>query len=70
MADKVTHLRQPKPCPICSKPSVQAYHPYCSVRCADVDLNRWLKGTYVIPGKPADDADESEGLFDLDDQDK
>lgn len=46
--------RSPKPCPICSKPSVKAFHPFCSARCADVDLGRWLKGNYVIPGKPID----------------
>lgn len=57
----VTRLRTPKPCPICGKPSVQQFHPFCSARCADVDLNRWLKGSYVIPGNRSDDdADESE----------
>jgi endogenous inhibitor of DNA gyrase (YacG/DUF329 family) len=43
-------------CPVCGKPRSQDYHPFCSKRCADVDLGRWLKGTYVIPGEP--DADE------------
>ncbi|KKB10775.1 hypothetical protein VE25_16225 [Devosia geojensis] len=38
-----------KPCPICGKPSVEKYRPFCSKRCADVDLNRWLSGSYVIP---------------------
>jgi uncharacterized protein len=46
---KVTNLRPRKPCPICGKPSAQAYHPFCSARCADVDLNRWLSGTYAVP---------------------
>lgn len=55
MADNVTHLRRPKPCPICAKPSVQAFHPFCSARCADVDLNRWLTGSYVIPAKHEED---------------
>jgi hypothetical protein len=40
-------------CPVCSKPAVQGFKPFCSKRCADVDLNRWLKGGYVIPGPPA-----------------
>ena len=40
-----------KTCPICGKPSVEAFKPFCSKRCADVDLNRWLSGTYVIPAK-------------------
>jgi hypothetical protein len=45
-----------KPCPICGKPAVEASMPFCSERCRDVDLNRWLSGSYAIPGKP--DADE------------
>ena len=46
-------------CPICQKPTVRAYRPFCSRRCADVDLGRWLKGTYAIPAEPAEaDPDE------------
>lgn len=37
-------------CPICGKPRDPRYHPFCSKRCADVDLHRWLKGSYLIPG--------------------
>jgi endogenous inhibitor of DNA gyrase (YacG/DUF329 family) len=37
-------------CPICGKPRSERYDPFCSKRCADVDLHRWLKGSYVIPG--------------------
>lgn len=37
-------------CPICSKPAQKPYSPFCSRRCADVDLSRWLKGSYAIPG--------------------
>ncbi|MET3926683.1 DNA gyrase inhibitor YacG [Devosia sp. 2618] len=40
-----------KKCPICGKPSVEAFRPFCSKRCADVDLNRWLTGSYVIPAR-------------------
>jgi endogenous inhibitor of DNA gyrase (YacG/DUF329 family) len=40
-----------KKCPICGKPAVEAYRPFCSKRCADVDLNRWLTGSYVIPAR-------------------
>lgn len=37
-------------CPICRKnPKVEAYKPFCSKRCADVDLQRWLVGSYVLP---------------------
>jgi len=44
-------------CPICSKPPVAAYRPFCSKRCADVDLQRWLTEGYAIPGAPVDDDD-------------
>ena len=37
-------------CPICGDPGVASYRPFCSKRCADVDLARWLGGSYVIPG--------------------
>ena len=52
--------RSQRVCPICGKPRSERYDPFCSKRCADVDLHRWLKGGYVIPGPelPAD-ADES-----------
>jgi endogenous inhibitor of DNA gyrase (YacG/DUF329 family) len=43
-----------KTCPICGKPAVHATRPFCSSRCRDVDLNRWLKGSYVIPGRDGD----------------
>ena len=43
-----------RPCPICSKPRSEAYDPFCSKRCADIDLHRWLKGNYVIPGAEAE----------------
>jgi hypothetical protein len=46
-------------CPICSKLTDAAYAPFCSKRCADVDLSRWLKGGYAIPGKPAEEEDET-----------
>jgi uncharacterized protein len=44
-----------KLCPICGKPAAKASEPFCSPRCRDVDLNRWLSGSYVVPGKPEDD---------------
>lgn len=48
-----------KLCPTCGQPEAAAYHPFCSKRCADLDLSRWLKGVYVIPGPPLE-ADEDE----------
>lgn len=44
-------------CPICGKPTVHAVRPFCSSRCADIDLGRWVSGAYVIGGGHAD-ADE------------
>jgi endogenous inhibitor of DNA gyrase (YacG/DUF329 family) len=40
-------------CPICGKPTAQDHRPFCSKRCAEVDLGRWLKGAYAVPGDPA-----------------
>ena len=42
-------------CPICGKPSHADYRPFCCRRCADVDLGRWLKGSYALPAEQADD---------------
>ncbi|ATQ43526.1 DNA gyrase inhibitor YacG [Caulobacter mirabilis] len=47
-------------CPICSKPTEEAYRPFCSKRCADVDLQRWFTGGYAIP--VVEDDDEDGGL--------
>lgn len=41
--------RRGRSCPICGKPTVQDYRPFCSKRCADVDLHKWLGGGYAIP---------------------
>jgi len=46
-----------KPCPICGKPAVEPFRPFCSRRCADVDLNRWLSGVYAVPVKEEEDED-------------
>lgn len=40
-----------KKCPICGKVSDEKYKPFCSKKCADIDLGRWLKGSYVIHTK-------------------
>lgn len=49
------------PCPICEKPSTARYHPFCSRRCSDLDLGRWLKGAYAIPGSEAVATDAEDG---------
>lgn len=41
-------------CALCGKPVVEAYRPFCSKRCADIDLGRWLKGEYAVSGQPGD----------------
>jgi hypothetical protein len=48
-------------CPTCRKPVVHEHRPFCSKRCADIDLSRWLGGRFVIPGGLLDEADDSRG---------
>jgi len=46
-------------CPECRSPSNDAFRPFCSKRCADIDLARWLTGGYAIPAAAvADDAED------------
>ncbi len=65
---EVIKLRKTVPCPICGKPSSQANHPFCSPRCQDIDLNRWLSGSYVIPAR--DDEKDEDGVVTRDDGDE
>jgi uncharacterized protein len=44
-------------CPICGAPAAAEFRPFCTKRCADVDLNRWLSGVYRVPVKDEDDED-------------
>ena len=46
-----------KKCPICGKPATEASRPFCSERCRDVDLNRWLSNSYAIPAARDDEED-------------
>jgi hypothetical protein len=50
-------VRKVPACPICGKPASEATRPFCSPRCRDVDLNRWLSGNYVIPGAESGEED-------------
>lgn len=50
--------RKQAACPICSRPVVATFKPFCSKRCADVDLSRWLGEVYRVP--VAADDDEAE----------
>ena len=46
-------------CPICEKQTVPAYRPFCSKRCADIDLGKWLKGDYAVPSQEPEDIEEA-----------
>jgi uncharacterized protein len=48
----------PRTCPICGKPAGADTRPFCSRRCADIDLARWLGDGYRIPGEAAPDEPE------------
>ena len=63
---KVTPLRPKRPCPECGKPSARDTFPFCSTRCKDIDLNRWLSGAYVIPGDALEEEDGPDGDTQLD----
>ncbi len=62
MPDNVVKLRPTRPCPICGQASPQQDHPFCSPRCADIDLNRWLAGRYVIPAESVEDSEDEDAL--------
>jgi uncharacterized protein len=47
----------PKPCVICGKPQAERLSPFCSRRCADVDLHRWMAAVYAIPAQEEDPDD-------------
>jgi endogenous inhibitor of DNA gyrase (YacG/DUF329 family) len=47
------------PCPICEKPTDAKYRPFCSKRCADVDLAKWLGGGYAIPSSDTEDVEKA-----------
>jgi hypothetical protein len=49
--------KTPTRCPICGKPADPVAKPFCSKRCADIDLNRWLSGVYAVPAKEEEDED-------------
>ena len=47
-------------CPICGAETIERWRPFCSKRCADIDLNRWLSGNYVIPASGEEEAEGEE----------
>lgn len=44
-------------CPICDRDTDSQFRPFCSKRCADIDLGKWLSGSYAIPSNDPDDAE-------------
>lgn len=50
-----------KPCPICGRPSSVDMRPFCSKRCADVDLSRWLGEVYRVPSSESPAGDDESG---------
>ncbi len=58
IANEKNLVKNNVPCPICQKPNLDQYHPFCSKRCADVDLHRWLNGSYAIPAVDDDGYEE------------
>ena len=60
-----TKPQKPQSCPMCESPAAAHYQPFCSKRCADIDLHRWLSGSYTIPvveddGYVSDEADHAD----------
>ena len=54
-----------KACPLCGKAAHETFKPFCSKRCADLDLGKWLKGDYAVPAVENDDEpDMDDGLDD------
>lgn len=54
-------------CPICDKPTDTTFRPFCSKRCADIDLGKWLTGNYAIPSEDPEDMESlEEALRDAD----
>jgi len=46
---EIVRLKPARKCAICGKPATQANYPFCSPRCQDIDLNRWLSDSYRVP---------------------
>lgn len=46
-------------CPICKKETDAKYRPFCSRRCADVDLGKWFSGDYAVPSTDPEDIEEA-----------
>jgi len=58
MVPVMAEVKNRKACPICGKPTDERFKPFCSKRCADVDLHRWFSGSYAIPVTEDEEEDE------------
>jgi len=69
MADKTQHLKivkgnsQKAACPLCEQPAKAPHTPFCSHRCAQLDLGKWLTGSYTIPSYEAMEHSDVETLL-------
>jgi endogenous inhibitor of DNA gyrase (YacG/DUF329 family) len=61
----MTDSARSEACPICRQPAVEKFRPFCSRRCADIDLHRWLGGVYAIPMTEESDEDGTQEERDL-----
>jgi endogenous inhibitor of DNA gyrase (YacG/DUF329 family) len=61
MSEDKPKPKKPKGCPICGETPDGRYRPFCSKRCADIDLGRWFGERYVVPGDAPSDPGEDEG---------
>ena len=57
-------IRKKGNCPICGAARQAKYRPFCSARCADIDLGRWVKESYRVPGEKVPDRDSSRPVDD------
>lgn len=57
MATSLDPRKKSVRCPICGKPATEDYRPFCSKRCADIDLAKWFSGSYAVSGREEDEGD-------------
>jgi len=60
MAEQRKLRAKARKCPVCRKPVAAEFRPFCSKHCADLDLGRWLSGSYAIPAAEQDEDEDGE----------
>jgi endogenous inhibitor of DNA gyrase (YacG/DUF329 family) len=68
-------MQETRTCPICKRQIGEGedtlrFRPFCSKRCGDIDLGRWLKGAYAVPATEVDDEDGDAGEGESHDSDE